>query len=41
MLTTVVFVCVVVLLSVIIWSIRRHRAPTLRIEAGSPIVNFR
>ena len=34
---TVVLVCVVVLLSVIIWSIRRHRAPTLHLESGSPI----
>ena len=37
MLTAVVFVCVVLLLSVIIWSIRRHRAPTLRIASGAPI----
>src|SRR4029434_1346123 len=36
-LMTVVLVCVVLLLSVIIWSIRRHRAPTLHIESGSPI----
>ena len=35
--TAVVFVCVVLLLSVVIWSIRRHRAPTLHIESGSPI----
>jgi cardiolipin synthase len=32
-----VFVCVVLLLSVVIWSIRRHRAPELHIESGSPI----
>jgi cardiolipin synthase len=36
-LTAVVFVCVVLLLSIVIWSIRRHRDPTLHIEGGSPI----
>ena len=34
---TVVLVCVVLLLSVIIWSIRRHRDPTLHIDSGAPI----
>ena len=32
-----VFVCVVLLLSIVIWSIRRHRDPTLHIECSSPI----
>ena len=32
-----VFVCVVLLLSIVIWSIRRHRDPTLHIEGSSPI----
>src|SRR5919106_4342631 len=35
--TAVVFVCVVLLLSIVIWSIRRHRDPKLHIECGSPI----
>src|SRR4029450_10791825 len=35
--TAVVFVCVVLLLSIIIWSIRRHRDPKLHTECGSPI----
>ena len=30
-------VCVVLLLSIVIWSIRRHRDPKLRIESDSPI----
>ena len=30
--TAVVFVCVVLLLSIVIWSIRRHRDPRLHIE---------
>ena len=30
-------VCIVVLLSIAIWSIRRHRDPKLRIECSSPI----
>ncbi len=34
---TVVLVCVVLLLLIVIWSIRRHRAPTLRIECRAPI----
>ncbi len=33
----VVLVCVVVLLSIVIWSIRRHRDPKLHIECGFPI----
>jgi cardiolipin synthase len=33
----VVFVCVVLLLSIVIWSIRRHRDPKLHIECSSPI----
>ena len=33
----VAFVCVVLLLSIVIWSIRRHRDPTLHIECSSPI----
>ena len=37
MVTTVVFVCVVLLLSIVIWSIRRHRDPRLHIECDSPI----
>src|SRR5512132_1575033 len=36
-LTTVAFVCVVLLLSIVIWSIRRHRDPELHIECNSPI----
>jgi phosphatidylserine/phosphatidylglycerophosphate/cardiolipin synthase-like enzyme len=35
--TAVVFVCVVLLLSIVIWSIRRHRDPKLHIECDSPI----
>ena len=35
--TTVLFVCLVLLLAVIIWSIRRHRDPKLHIECDSPI----
>ena len=35
--TAVVFVCVVLLLSSVIWSIRRHRDPKLHIECDSPI----
>jgi cardiolipin synthase len=31
------FVCLVLLLSIIIWSIRRHRDPKLHIECSSPI----
>ena len=31
------FVCVIFLLSIIIWSIRSHRDPRLRIECSSPI----
>jgi cardiolipin synthase len=31
------FVCVVLFLSIIIWSIRRHRDPKLHIECDSPI----
>ena len=34
---TVVLVCVVLLLLIVIWSIRRHRAPTLRIDCRAPI----
>src|SRR5215213_897884 len=34
---TVLFVCLVLLLAVIIWSIRRHRDPKLHIECDSPI----
>ena len=30
-------VCIVVLLSIVIWSIRRHRNPKLHIECSSPI----
>src|SRR4029450_12607029 len=33
----VVFVCVVLLLSIVIWSIRRHRDPKLHTECGSLI----
>jgi cardiolipin synthase len=33
----VAFVCVVLLLSIVIWSIRRHRDPKLHIECDSPI----
>ena len=33
----VAFVCLVLLLSVVIWSIRRHRHPKLHIECSSPI----
>ena len=33
----VVFGCVVLLLSIVIWSIRRHRDPKLHIECSSPI----
>src|SRR4030095_2026481 len=33
----VAFACVVLLLSIVIWSIRRHRDPTLHIECSSPI----
>jgi len=33
----VVLVCVVLLLLIVIWSIRRHRAPTLRIDCRAPI----
>jgi cardiolipin synthase A/B len=32
-----VFVCLILLLSIVIWSIRRHRDPTLHIEGGAPI----
>ena len=35
--TAVLFVCVVLLLSIVIWSIRRHRDPKLHIECSSPI----
>src|SRR5580765_7508647 len=31
------FVCVVLLLSIVIWSIKRHRDPKLHIECSSPI----
>jgi cardiolipin synthase len=31
------FVCVVLLLSIVIWSIKRHRDPKLHIESSSPI----
>jgi cardiolipin synthase len=34
---TVLLVCVVLLFSVVIWSIRRHRNPTLHIECSSSI----
>jgi cardiolipin synthase len=34
---TAVFVCLVVLLSIVIWSIKRHRDPLLRIECDSSI----
>src|SRR6476619_6006731 len=34
---TAAFACVVLLLSIIIWSIRRHRDPRLHIECDSPI----
>ena len=34
---TVVLVCVVLLLLIVIWSIRRHRAPTLRIDCRAPL----
>ena len=33
----VVFVCLVVLLSIVIWSIRRHRDPKLHIKCDAPI----
>jgi len=33
----VVFVSVVLVLSIVIWSIRRHRDPKLHIECSSPI----
>jgi cardiolipin synthase A/B len=33
----VAFVCVVLLLSIVIWSIKRHRDPRLHIECDSPI----
>ena len=33
----VTFVCVVLLLSIVIWSIRRHRDPKLHVECDSPI----
>jgi len=33
----VAFVCLVFLLSIVIWSIRRHRDPKLHIECSSPI----
>ena len=33
----VAFVCLVLLLSIVIWSIRRHRDPKLHIECSSPI----
>ena len=33
----VAFVCVVLLLSIVIWSIKRHRDPKLHIESSSPI----
>jgi cardiolipin synthase A/B len=33
----VAFVCLVWLLSIVIWSIRRHRHSTLHIECSSPI----
>src|SRR5688572_13384262 len=33
----VAFVCVVLLLSIVIWSIKRHRDPKLHIECSSPI----
>jgi cardiolipin synthase len=33
----VAFVCVVLLLSIVIWSIKRHRDPRLHIECASPI----
>ncbi|HKX49721.1 MAG TPA: phospholipase D-like domain-containing protein, partial [Candidatus Binatia bacterium] len=36
-LTAVALVCLVVLLSIVIWSIKRHRDPKLRIECSSPI----
>jgi cardiolipin synthase A/B len=35
--TAVAFVCVVLLLSFVIWSIKRHRDPRLYIECDSPI----
>ena len=35
--TAVVFVCVALLLSIVIWSIKRHRDPKLHIECDSPI----
>jgi cardiolipin synthase len=35
--TAVAFVCVVFLLSIVIWSIKRHRDPKLHIESSSPI----
>jgi cardiolipin synthase len=31
------FVCLILLLSIVIWSIRRHRDPKLRIDCSSPI----
>jgi cardiolipin synthase len=31
------FVCLILLLSIVIWSIRRHRDPKLRVDCGSPI----
>jgi cardiolipin synthase A/B len=34
---TAAFVCLVLLLSIVIWSIRRHRDPKLHIECSSPI----
>ena len=37
MLAAVLFVCVVMLLAIVIWSIRRHRDPRLHIECDSPI----
>src|SRR4030095_10228202 len=35
--TAALFVCVVLLLSIVIWSIKRHRDPKLHIECSSPI----
>ena len=36
-LTAMAFACLVLLLSIVIWSIKRHRDPKLRIECSSPI----
>ena len=37
---TVAFVCVFFLLSIVIWSIKRHRDPKLHIECSSLIASI-